>query len=141
MEEGPGIRHLTVDPSTWDWELPAAARQRLDGLAHLADTDRLGRGKPLPAKHSLRILGELLDHLFPDGTAERLPETAGTLDPTQRGYLAALISKARSELDRRQAEAPSILLGFPPDTRGRWANLLDAGWVPWQADWIGIRRD
>lgn len=137
MAEAPGIRRLVVDPSSLNWELPAAASRRLDALATLADTDRLGRGRPLPARHRLRILGELLDHLFPDGTTAPLPETAASLDPRQREYLAALIHQAQAALARRQAEAPTTLLGFPPDTRGTWANLLDQGWLPWQPGWVG----
>jgi hypothetical protein len=141
MEETQGIRQIALDPSSLDWALPAAARHRLDGLAQLAGTDRLGQGRPLPAKYRLRILGALLDHLLPNGTAEHLPETAASLEPGQREYLAALVVQARAALDKRQAEAPATLLGFPPDTRGMWANLLGTGWVPWQPQWVGVRRD
>lgn len=136
MAKGPGIRRIEID-STWNWALPAELRHRLDAFARLADTDRLGRGRPLPAKHRLQILGELLDHLLPDGTTAPLPETAASLSEGQREYLAALVHQARQALDRAQAEAPSTLLGLPPDARAIWANLLDAGWVPWQPDWLG----
>jgi len=136
-----GIRRIEIDPSTLNWELPTAARHRLDALATLADTDRLGRGKPLPARHRLQILGRLLDHLFPDGTTTHLPEAAASLDPAQRAYLAALVFEARAALDRRQAEAPSTLLGFLPDTRSTWANMLGQGWIPMQPGTIARRRD
>ena len=138
---GQDIRRIEIDPSTLRWDLPAAARHRLDALATLADTDRLGRGKPLPARHRLQILGRLLDHLFPDGTTAQLPEVAASLDPTQRAYLAALICEARAGLDRRQAEAPATLLGFLPDTRSTWAGLLDRGWLPMPPGSFARRKD
>jgi hypothetical protein len=140
MAAGQGIRRVSIDPSTWDWGLPAALRHKLDAMATLADTDRLGSGRPLPAKHQLEILGQLLDHLLPDGTTEHLPETAARLSEVQRAYLAALVHQARRELDKAQATAPSTLLGLPPDTRGAWANLLGAGWLPMQPGWIAQIR-
>lgn len=117
MAEEQGIRRISFDLSEMNWALPADARHRLDALATLAGTDHLGQGKPLPAKHRLQILGALLDRLLPEGTAKFRPEAFETLDSRQRDYLASLIHEARAALDKRQAEAPATLLGFPPDTR------------------------
>jgi len=130
MAKGSGIRQIPPDPQSMNRALPAALRHRLDGLATLAGTDHPGQGKPLPAKHHLRILGLLLDHLLPDGTTEHLPETAASLSEAQRAYLAALVHQARRELDERQDQVPATLLGLPADTRATWAHLLGAGWVP-----------
>ena len=141
MAEEQGIRRISFDLSEMNWALPADARHRLDALATLAGTDHLGQGKPLPAKHRLQILGALLDSLLPEGTAKFRPEAFETLDSRQRDYLASLIHEARAALDKRQAEAPATLLGFPPDTRATWANLLDQGWIPMQPGWLGVRRD
>lgn len=95
----------------------------------------------MPAAHRLRILGELLDHLLPDGTTAALPETCEMLSPRQRRHLANLIHRARRDLDKAQAKAPATLLGFPPDTRGIWANLLTSSWLPMQPGWIARLRD
>ncbi|WP_296639117.1 hypothetical protein [Roseinatronobacter sp.] len=140
MAEEPRSRPVQLDPSSLLWDTPAAALQRLDALAHLADIDRLAEPPPLPVDDRLRILGSLLDHLLPDGTTEWLPETAALLDPAQRKHLARLVLEARAALRQRQAIAPATLLGFAPDTRARWANLLDQGWIPMQPGWVARHR-
>lgn len=128
MAEEPGIRRIVLDHATMNWMLPAAALHRLDALAHLAGTGPLGSGRPLPARRRQDIPAALLAHLLPDGTEEFRPEAFETLDLRQREHLANLIHQARAALRRRQAEAPATLLGFPPDRRATWANLLDRGW-------------
>ena len=140
MESEQGIRRVVLDPSEMNWQTPEEALRRLDAFAQLADTDRLGRGRPLPAKHHLQILGELLDHLLPDGAEEFQEEPFHTLDLRQREYLAHLVHTAREALERRQREAPAIQLGVPPGMRATWANILGRGWVPWQPEWFGVLR-
>ena len=141
MAQEPDIRRIQTDLSNWNWELPAAARQRLDALAQLADTDRLGSATPLPAAQRLKILAGLLGHLLPDGTSAALPETCEMLSSRQRAQLANLIYRARRDLDKAQAKAPATLLGFPPDTRGIWANLLTSSWIPMQPGWMARLRE
>jgi hypothetical protein len=141
MASGPDIRLSLLDPSTLRWNTPEEALRRLNGLAAHAGIDHLARGRPLPARHRLQILGRLLDHLLPAGTAEHLPRTARNLEPRDRDYLANLLSDARAALKERQRTAPATLLGFPDDDRGTWANLLDQGWIPWQDGWVGRLRD
>jgi hypothetical protein len=141
MAEEPGTRAIRLDLSDLHWDLPAASRHRLAALAQLAGIGPKHRGRPLPPAHRQKILGALLDHLFPDGTTAHLLKTAASLDRSQREYLTTLIAEASSELDRRQAEAPSTLLGFPPDTRAKWANLLDRGWVPMPQGAVALRKD
>ena len=141
MEEDQAIRRIEFDPTTWDWALPAELSKKLDGLATLAGICREDRGTPLPEMHRLQILEQLLDHLLPDGTTGHLLLTTRTVDSRQKGYLANLIWCAGFELERRHAEAPSTLLGSPPNTRSIWANLLEAGWWPWQQDSPGLDQD
>ncbi|WP_456391156.1 hypothetical protein [Profundibacter sp.] len=140
MASGPDTRLVKIDPSDLGWNTPAQARRRLDGFAMVVKTDPLGSGKPVPDNRRLRILARLLDHLLPDGTTEHLPQSAESLDAKDRRYLANLIHHSRLALDKRQRLAPSTMLGFPDDTRGMWANLLDQGWVVWQPDWRGVLR-
>jgi hypothetical protein len=141
MASGPDIRLSRLDPSSLRWNTPEEALRRLNGLAALAGIDHPARGRPLPARHRLRILGRLLDHMLPDGTAEHLPRTARNLEPKDRDYLANLLSDSRRALEERQRSAPATRLGFPDDDRGTWANLLDQGWIPWQPGWVGRLRD
>ncbi len=140
LEPEQGIRRVILDPNEMKWELPEAAMRRLDAFAQVVGIGRRHQGRRIPSSNTLQILGELLDHLLPDGTTAHLERAGQTLDPTKRDYLAHLIYSARAELDKKLREAPSTLLGLPPDTRAFWSNALSSNWIPFQPNWIASLR-
>jgi len=140
MAREPEFRLTAFAPSALTWHYPAEAIRKLDAMAQVAGIGPGDRPRRLPARDIPAALPPLLDALFPDGTTAALPETASALDPTARALLASLLRAARADLARIQARTPASRLGFPPDTRGMWANLLGRSWIPWRQGWMGVER-